>query len=291
MLRMRSGFLGAALAAAVAAPSRAQVPLPATAPPAYTITLGPRDACLTPETRGQARVDAGGIEVATPTAATLTATLTGAAAANAYLGHTGEATATLHLVQQFEVACSDPSAATFALTVDSALAGLVRSRHKGLACARVASASITPAGCTNCPPIVVAHPPLCVEGTAGRLCNRNLPTLKVPSLPLGKYTLVADLVLVAEGSGLADGHAAADFSPSAALPADWVRARDPFQGVDKKNFGLGVTLSVAATPGPALAAAAAAAAPRRDAVVARSSAPSMGAARRDIKGYERVMRR
>ena len=286
----RSIRLGAALAATLGASARAQGPqaLPAAT---YTITLGPRDACVTPETRGQARVDAGSIEVSTPTAATLSATLTGAAAANAYLGHAGEATATLRLVQQVEVACSDPSASTFALTIDSSLIGLVRSRHKGMACARVASASIVPAGCTDCPPIVVSHPPLCVEGTAGRLCNRNLPTLKVPSLPLGKYTLTVDLVLVAEGSGLADGHAAADFSPSAALPSDWVRARDPFQGVEKKNFGLGVTMAVSASGGQGVAAIPPARAPAVVRASAARPAKSMGVTRADAKGYDRVMRR
>ena len=47
-------------------------------------------------------------------------------------------------------------------------------------------------------------------------------------------------------------HANADFSPSGSLPADWVRTRDPFQGVDKKDFGFSLTLTVAADDSTAM---------------------------------------
>ncbi len=62
-------------------------------------------------------------------------------------------------------------------------------------------------------------------------------------MPLGKYVLVADFVLACDAGGLTDGHSAADFSPSTALPSDWVRTRDPFQGVDKKDFGFKLVLT------------------------------------------------
>jgi hypothetical protein len=87
---------------------------------------------------------------------------------------------------------------------------------------------------------------LAVKGRDGRLCNQHLPTLEVSGLPLGRYVLTAEFVLETEASGIADAHAHADFSPSGSLPADWVRARDPFQGVDKKNFGFSLTLTVTA---------------------------------------------
>jgi hypothetical protein len=65
-------------------------------------------------------------------------------------------------------------------------------------------------------------------------------------VPLGRYSLTAEFVLEAGAFGIADAHANADFSPSGSLPSDWVRTRDPFQGVDKKDFGFSLTLTVAA---------------------------------------------
>jgi hypothetical protein len=63
-------------------------------------------------------------------------------------------------------------------------------------------------------------------------------------MPLGRYTLVANFVLDTRASGVCDSHSVADFDPDTTLPADWVRTRDPFQGVSKKAFGF--TFSVAA---------------------------------------------
>ena len=63
-------------------------------------------------------------------------------------------------------------------------------------------------------------------------------------MPLGRYTLVADYVLDTTASGICNAHAVADFSPDTTLPAEWVRMRDPFQGVSKRSFGF--TFSVAA---------------------------------------------
>jgi len=37
----------------------------------------------------------------------------------------------------------------------------------------------------------------------------------------------------------------ADFSPDTALPPEWVRTRDPFQGVSKKAFGFTATITAA----------------------------------------------
>jgi hypothetical protein len=68
-------------------------------------------------------------------------------------------------------------------------------------------------------------------------------------MPLGRFTLVANFIIDASASGLCDAHAVADFSPNTQLPADWVRTRDPFQGVSKEPFGFRSTLTASPPPG------------------------------------------
>ena len=65
-------------------------------------------------------------------------------------------------------------------------------------------------------------------------------------MPVGRYTLTVTFVLETRASGVCDSHAVADFSPDTALPPEWVRTRDPFQGVSKKSFGFTATLIAAA---------------------------------------------
>jgi hypothetical protein len=202
----------------------------------YTITLGPRNACATPKTTRQARAEGGATEVTTPASNVLAMSMSGSVASNAFLGQTSTATETFHLEQEFEISCSDSSTCFVRLTLESALVGFVRSKHKAGASVKVASAKICLPGSAETPFIVV-HPPMVVEGDDGRLCNQHLPLIKVDKLPLGHYVLIADFVLTSEAGGVLDGHSAADFSPSTSLPTDWVRTRDPFQGVDKKDFG------------------------------------------------------
>jgi hypothetical protein len=237
---------GLALIATVAALFLGAAPA---APPTFTITLGGRTACVNPTTKHFARADGGSIDVQGPGPGVLVASLCGSVAANAYLGHTGSAVESFQLVQEFEIACSDSSVSAVALTLDSSLVGFVRSKYKGGACVQVASATVTSAGLLASP-LSIAYPPMCVAGTEARLCNQHTEPITGRSLPLGKYVLTAELVIEAEASGLCDGHSAADFSPTAALPADFVRLRDPFQNVDKKNFGLSITLTAAPADGP-----------------------------------------
>jgi hypothetical protein len=168
--------------------------------------------------------------------------MTGSVAANAFLGHTSTATETFHLEQEFEIECSDSATCFVRLTLESALVGFVRSKSKAGAGVKLASAKILAPGAIETP-LVVVHPPACVEGDHGRLCNQHLPLIRVDKMPLGKYLLIADFAITTDAGGLTDGHSAADFSPTTALPADWVRTRDPFQGVDKKDFGFKLVLT------------------------------------------------
>jgi hypothetical protein len=255
-------------AGARAQPTRAE-PLPA---PRYSITLGARDACVTPCTRNRARADGGIIDVQAPAAGVLNVTMTGTPAADSYLGCTSSAVQTFRLVQEFEVSCSDPSVNTVSLALESTLVGYVRSFRKAGACARLAGVTVTPASWSGSP-LTLSHPALCVSGTEGRLCNQHLPPVQGPPMPLGRYVLVADFVLDATASGICNAHAVADFSPDTSLPADWVRTRDPFQGASKKSFGFTMTLT-AGPPSPATISAAAATSGRAGSAVHRAALPA-----------------
>jgi hypothetical protein len=234
--------------ALVGPPLRAQTPAPKPLPtPKYIITLGGRDACVIPHTRNRARGDGGIIEVqiSSPSSSALAVTMTGTPAADSYLGCTSTATQTFQLVQEFEVTCSDPSIRSVRLTLDSSLIGYVRSSRRAGASVSLARASVIPEVWQGAP-LALAHPPLASSGTEARLCNQHLPPLEGPPMPLGRYTLVADFVLDATASGVCNAHSVADFSPDTTLPADWVRMRDPFQGVSKRSFGFSFTISSAA---------------------------------------------
>jgi hypothetical protein len=211
----------------------------------YTINLKTRHACATPHTKNLARAEGGFIDVATPTPASVTVTMTGTTAANSYLGCTGFAGESFDLIQEFEITCSDPHVQTVVLTLDSALVGFVRSKGRAGACVRCAEVSVIPAE-GNGPPLAVAYPPLCVEGTRGQLCNQHLPPVEGAPMPLGRYRLVARFLLDTRASGVCDSHSVADFDPDTSLPADWVRTRDPFQGVSKKAFGFTASVTAAA---------------------------------------------
>lgn len=240
--------LSGAVAQPPAAPAITAPARPAGPPPTYTITLHTRNACVTPHAQKLARAEGGFIDVTTPSPNVVTVAMTGTAAANSYLCCTGAASEKFQLVQDLEITCSDPQQNAVALTLDTALVGFVRSKGKAGACVRVAQVCLTPVGIPSAP-ISLAYPPLCVEGTGGQLCNQHLPPLEVPVMPVGRYTLTATFVLDTSASGVCDSHSVADFSPDTALPPEWVRTRDPFQGVSKKSFGFTATISAAPPSG------------------------------------------
>ena len=142
---------------------------------------------MTPSHSCQARADGGAIDVVTASS-TLSAVLTGTVAANAHLGSTGSACETFHLMQEFEITCSDPAVKTVSLTLDSSLVGFVRSRHKAGAQMKIASAVVAPIDWDGSP-VSASHPIQAVEGTQAQLCNQHLVPITVPSMPLGRYVL------------------------------------------------------------------------------------------------------
>ena len=170
--------------------------------------------------------------------------MTGAVAANAFLGHTSAATESFHLEQEFVLECSD-SAVDHGPADPGQRPDRLRPREvqgRRLRPARLgqglrARLARDPSG--RRPPAAL-RPGRQTAGSATSTSRRSAST----GCPWGKYLLVGRLrPRPADAGGLHDGHAAADFSPSTALPADWVRSRDPFQGVDKKDFGFKLTLT------------------------------------------------
>ena len=111
---------------------------------------------------------------------------------------------------------------------------------------RVARASVTPASWHDTP-LAVSHPPLARLGDA-RAIVQSTPSRrsKVHRCHWAEFTLFAKFVLDTTAGGICNAHAAADFSPDTTLPAEWVRMRDPFQGVSKRAFGFTLVLSASA---------------------------------------------
>ncbi len=99
-------------------------------------------------------------------------------------------------------------------------------------------------------------------------------------MPVGRYTLTATFVLDTTASGICDSHAVADFSPDTALPPEWVRTRDPFQGVSKKSFGFTATITAA----PPSATGAGVASTSRERVNTRPAPPAPPTALVDRRG-------
>ena len=172
----------------------------------------------------------------TPSPNVLAMAMSGSVAANAFLGHTSTATETFHLEQEFEVELLRPRRSTRPADPGQ-LPGRVRPvevQGRAPACGwprrRSAwpAAPETPAG--GRPPAALPS-----RGTTAGSATSTSRLIKVDRMPLGRYLLVADFVLSCEAGGLTDGHSAADFSPSTALPSDWVRTRDPFQGSTRRT--------------------------------------------------------
>ncbi|MBX6316108.1 MAG: hypothetical protein IRY99_24825 [Isosphaeraceae bacterium] len=210
--------------------------------PPPVITL--RDKCdvITPRIHGAAKVEGGKIRVAA-SGNSLTATLTGAAYAYAYIGGHATGALSLRLVQPFDLAPGDPKTPWVALRLAAKVDGYVRSERQGTACLRVAAATLYPA-CGG-PPWSLALPPGCAAGRCAWRYERaaELPPLIVPA---GRYVLVADFVIAATVDGITKGSGEAAFSPDAP-EGTWSPALNPLAGIDRKDFGFTVTLK-ASTP-------------------------------------------
>lgn len=240
---------------AVPSPERAEPAAPAaeSKAPKFTITLGGKCENITPATHGDAKGD-GKVDVETGDNQ-VKAVLGAAAGANVFIGVESTATTTVHLVQEFEITCSDSSINQVYLTLESNLLGFVRSKHKASAAVRLASATIAPVGWATTP-LAVSYPGLGVGGPNG--CNGGpkgykyetpLEPVKAPPMPLGRYVLNATFVVGASASGLLDAHSTAIFMTESEDLDAWEREHDPFKGDAHDDFGFTLTLKADAPPG------------------------------------------
>lgn len=215
---------------------------PAAAPRPPTIKLAETHQEIRPIERGIGNAEYEKIAVKASDA-TLTATLGASSNAYGYVLHHSAGTATLRVVQEFEVVAGSPSRPNVRLTLAGQISGFVRADPQGSACLRTAAAAVVPA-CGGLPLTAIALPGFCTPG-CGAWPVESDETAPPVTVPAGNYLLVADLVIEAAADGFNRGHGEAAFSPDAPLSI-WSPpyAADP--GFDRKAFGFKVTLKAAA---------------------------------------------
>lgn len=234
------------------APQAVPAPSPSPAgqtgpPPKYVFTLGGKNEAIAPCKHGAAAAEDGKVEI-TPEDNTLKTVITGAAGANVFLGATSTATLNVQVVQEFEISCSDPSIQQVVLTLESNLAGFIRSKHKASATVRLASATIAPVG-WGTTPLAVSYPTLSVCGAQGYKYSEPLEPVKAPPMPLGRYVLQANFIIQATAEGFLDAHSTAIFVPESETLDAWEREHDPFKGDAHDDFGFTLTLKADTPPG------------------------------------------
>ncbi len=233
------------------APTPTPTPAPDNATPAgtptYTFTLGPKCETISPCFHCSAKAADGKAEF-TAEDNQLKTVLTGAAGANVFFGAESAATLSVQVVQEFEISCSDSSISQVVLTLESNLAGFIRSKHKANACMRLASASIAPVGATTAA-LSTCFPTACVGGVQGCCVGPQgykyetpAEPVKVGAMPLGKYVLQANFIIQATAGGVLDAHSTAIFTPESEDLDAWEREHDPFVGDAHDDFGFTLTL-------------------------------------------------
>ncbi len=185
----------------------------------------------------------------------LTAVLTDSVQSNAFYGLKSHCVGPLQMVQEFEIVPGELTNLQVELALSARIDGFLRTEYNGAAMVRVADAAVYPEG--GGPTLWVAFPSYgnacdnseCgdLEGTAVRVEQEvESPPLV---LPVGKFILVANLVLETNGGHGVRNHAVAVFAPRDPKTV-WMFAEEiPFEEeIDEKKFGLTITLK-ASTPG------------------------------------------
>lgn len=92
-------------------------------------------------------------------------------AANTFLGCQGSAAERFELVRDFGITCSDKNVKTAKMSLDSVLAGFVRSKHRAEAGVRLATARVCPIDSPQ--PVMVITDPAVIEQPASPLGTRR----------------------------------------------------------------------------------------------------------------------
>jgi hypothetical protein len=170
--------------------------------------------------------------------ATLTARLTGTAAAYPAVICPGTALATMRLVQPFTIEPASGASPWVNVTLSARAEGYVRTLEGSHAGLRAASAAVYPAG--GGPPLALALPPA-ATGDGGCLYYREAVSIPPTPMPAGCYVLVLDFAAEAAVSSSFHGFAEAVFSKSPA-GSDRIAATNPYKDLDAKALGFAVTL-------------------------------------------------
>ena len=204
------------------------------------IVLNDKKETIDQTLHGASSFDGGKIAV-TAERNTVKATLSGTTNAYAYILCHSSVRGSVHVEQEFEIKPGDPTAkagaATAAVSLSLKLEGYFRTDRRGGSRLEAARAEIHP---------VDGGPALGLElsprsagpGIAARVIDAASSPPQI--LPLGRYVLIADLVMVASADHFSSGHGEADFSPirNEGIWSD----PNPFEDVEPKDFGLTVTV-------------------------------------------------
>jgi hypothetical protein len=215
--------------------------------PAVTIELNGRQASASPTRIGFTHTGGGNIDVQQPAADTIVVTMSGTAVAGAHPGTHSTAVLNFELEQCFDVVIADPKKTKSAkISLEARLIGLLRSHCKGGGSAGIgcpAEASVL-AGDVSL--VSVALPGRAVAAGNNLSVNDHHGPV-TGTITAGKFTLHQRFGIQASHpkSIFPCKTASAEFGDGSLDPL-WISAWEPFKGASKKDFGLQVTLKVAA---------------------------------------------
>jgi hypothetical protein len=216
--------------------------------PPVTITLGGRQAHVTPLSEGFTHTGGGNIDVAQPSPDTVVITMTGVAVAGAHPFKGSVASLNFELEQCVEIVFDKPETKQAKLSVEGRVIGLLRSHNGG-------------GSATQCPGSVA------ISNSAGQVLaltvqphdvaggqNLSVNCKEDPAAALvsaGRYTVSGKWSVSANHpkSIKPCKAASAEFAPDPALDPLWISYWEPFHGAAKKDFGFQIAIKVTADSG------------------------------------------
>lgn len=217
-------------------------PAASTAPP-VSITLRKRHGHATPVLSGCVHTGGGTVDVQQPSPDTVIVTLTGVAVA--YCGpHGALASMTFDVEQCFEVVFDNPKLKKAKMTLEARAIGVLRSHCKG-GTAEFSNACATVTSGPN-PVLSLCLEPHGVAGGDNLSVNDHDGPISSPVVA-GNYNLCQKFTVTATAPKclLPCKAPSVEFAPDPALNPLWISAREPFRGVQKKDFGFQIILKVA----------------------------------------------
>jgi len=219
---------------------------PDTSAPVVSFVLSDRHGHVAP-VRTVATYSGGGlVDVQQSAPDTIVVTMTGAVVAAAHPCHATSATMSFDLEQCFDVVFEKPDIKAAKLTAEARVTGLLRGGRAGAVAESNGCATITRDG--------IGLVTLCVPDHGANGCENlsinDRSGSEAAIVGAGPHILHASWHIAASQPKAVLGRSAsADFAPEPAVDPLWVGGpRDPFHGLNKKDFGFQVILRVASSP-------------------------------------------